>query len=72
MACGVPVVASDIAVHREVCGDAALYFEPSDYHALAARLRQLAESRDLRIQRKGEGAGEGAFHVILERSRAPT
>ena len=27
MACGLPVVASDIAVHREICGDAALYFE---------------------------------------------
>jgi glycosyltransferase involved in cell wall biosynthesis len=55
MACGVPVVASDIAVHREVCGDAALYFEPSDYHALAARLGELAESRDLRIQLREKG-----------------
>jgi glycosyltransferase involved in cell wall biosynthesis len=26
MACGVPVVASNIAVHQEICGDAALYF----------------------------------------------
>jgi glycosyltransferase involved in cell wall biosynthesis len=55
MACGVPVVASDIAVHREVCGDAALYFEPSDHHALAARLRQLAESPDLRMQLRERG-----------------
>jgi glycosyltransferase involved in cell wall biosynthesis len=26
MASGVPVVASDLAVHREICGDAAAYF----------------------------------------------
>ena len=27
MSTGVPIVASDIAVHREICGEAALYFE---------------------------------------------
>ena len=26
MACGLPIVASDIAVHREICGEAAAYF----------------------------------------------
>jgi glycosyltransferase involved in cell wall biosynthesis len=30
MACGCPVIASDIPVIREVCGDAALYFTPTD------------------------------------------
>jgi glycosyltransferase involved in cell wall biosynthesis len=55
MACGIPVVASDIAVHREVCGDAALYFEPSDYHGLATKLRQLADSSDRRIQLRQKG-----------------
>lgn len=30
MACGCPVLASDIQVFREVCGDAAIYFNPHD------------------------------------------
>ena len=35
MACGVPVVASDIAPHREVAGEAAWYADPGDAAALA-------------------------------------
>ena len=30
MACGCPVLVSDIPVEREICGDAALYFNPLD------------------------------------------
>lgn len=41
MAAGLPVVASDIAVHREICGDAGVYFPVLDAHALAARLAEL-------------------------------
>lgn len=41
MAVGLPVVATDIPIHREVCGDAALYFAPGDHQGLAKRLRQL-------------------------------
>ncbi|MBK8640038.1 MAG: glycosyltransferase family 4 protein [Chromatiaceae bacterium] len=41
MRCGTPVVASDIPVFREVCGDAALFFDPHDHLALA---RQLARA----------------------------
>ena len=35
MACGTPVVASDIPVFREVAADSALYFDPHDEEALA-------------------------------------
>jgi glycosyltransferase involved in cell wall biosynthesis len=35
MACGTPVLASDIATHRWVYGDAAEYFDPYDEEALA-------------------------------------
>jgi glycosyltransferase involved in cell wall biosynthesis len=35
MACGAPVIASDIAPHREVAGDAAWYADPGDAAALA-------------------------------------
>ncbi|MGA1823652.1 MAG: glycosyltransferase family 4 protein [bacterium] len=35
MACGTPVLASDIPVFREIAGDAALFFDPYDEEALA-------------------------------------
>ena len=35
-----PVIASDIAPVREVCGDAVLYFDPLDADALCRRMRQ--------------------------------
>ena len=39
MASGCPVIASDIPVIREVCGDAASYFAPGDASALAALMQ---------------------------------
>jgi glycosyltransferase involved in cell wall biosynthesis len=42
MASGVPVVASDIPVHREICHDAALYFERFSPEALADGIVQVA------------------------------
>jgi glycosyltransferase involved in cell wall biosynthesis len=44
MSSGVPVVASDIPVHREICGDAALYFPKFSPEALAHALAQFALS----------------------------
>jgi len=38
MACGTPVIASNLSVCREVCEDAALYFEPCDEKQLANTL----------------------------------
>jgi glycosyltransferase involved in cell wall biosynthesis len=48
MASGVPVVASDTEVHREVCGDAAIYFNPRDPDDLCRRLTELDQDPDLR------------------------
>jgi glycosyltransferase involved in cell wall biosynthesis len=42
MACGAPLVASDIPVHRWVYGEAAEYFDPYDENALAAIIAGLA------------------------------
>jgi len=52
MASGCPVIASDIPVTREVCGDAASYFPPHDADALAALMRRHwdAPARDPRQQ----------------------
>lgn len=44
-ACGLPIVASDIAVHREVCGDAALYFDRFSPSDLASKILQSLENR---------------------------
>jgi glycosyltransferase involved in cell wall biosynthesis len=44
MACGLPIVASDLAVHREICEDAALYFPRFSPEDLAARVCQVATS----------------------------
>jgi len=44
MQCGVPVVASDIPVFREVAADAALYFDPHSALALAHSIRAVHET----------------------------
>jgi glycosyltransferase involved in cell wall biosynthesis len=48
MAAGLPVVASDLAVHREVCGDAALYFPAFSPDLLAETVCRVALSGELR------------------------
>jgi glycosyltransferase involved in cell wall biosynthesis len=41
LACGCPVVVSDIPPHREVCGAAAVYFDPYDREDLSHKLRNV-------------------------------
>jgi glycosyltransferase involved in cell wall biosynthesis len=45
MGCGLPIAASDIAVNRELCGKAALYFDPDDEQACARCIRTILEDR---------------------------
>jgi glycosyltransferase involved in cell wall biosynthesis len=44
MASGLPVIASDLAVHREICGDAAQYFPRFEPEVLAERIMQVCNS----------------------------
>jgi glycosyltransferase involved in cell wall biosynthesis len=60
MASGLPVIASDLAVHREVCGDAALYFTTFSPELLAETACRVAQSPELRERMSERG---------LERSR---
>ncbi len=46
MQCGTPVIASDIAAHRWVLGDAALYCNPYDVASIAAAIERLVASDD--------------------------
>ena len=48
MANGCPVIAANAASLPEVCGDAALYFDPYDPASLANALKQAASEHDLR------------------------
>jgi glycosyltransferase involved in cell wall biosynthesis len=60
MSSELPVVASDLAVHREICGDAAVYFPRFSSEALASCVAQVAESSEISRQKAAAG---------LERSR---
>lgn len=44
MASGLPIVASDLAVHREICGSAALYFARFSPDELAQRVLEVVSS----------------------------
>jgi glycosyltransferase involved in cell wall biosynthesis len=47
MTCGAPVVASDLPVHREVAGEAAVYFPRFSPENLAQRVRDVVNSPEL-------------------------
>jgi glycosyltransferase involved in cell wall biosynthesis len=55
MECGCPVVASNRASIPEVCGNAALYFDPSDPANLAEQLRRVLSSNALRAELAAAG-----------------
>jgi len=48
MACGVPVAASNVSVMPEVCGDAAVYFDPYDPDDVADVMLEVLTDRSLR------------------------
>ncbi len=55
MSMGLPIVAADSAVNREVCGDVALYFHPFSATDLIAQLRRLDADPELRQRMKIAG-----------------
>jgi len=77
MSSGLPVIASDLSVHREICGSAALFFNRFSASALAETVLQLAGSAEKQRELSGAGtrrAGEFSWkaHVaaIVELSRS--
>ena len=56
MACGLPVVASDLAVHREICGEAAVYFDRFSPRELAHRVREV--TRFAEVSERMSNAGQ--------------
>jgi glycosyltransferase involved in cell wall biosynthesis len=63
MAMRLPIVASDIAVHREICGPAAEYFPVLDASALAETLRRLL--RDAAARQALAEQGAERVHMFL-------
>jgi glycosyltransferase involved in cell wall biosynthesis len=55
MAAGLPVIASDLAVHREVCRNAALYFPAFSPDVLAETVCRLALSRGVSKEMSEQG-----------------
>jgi glycosyltransferase involved in cell wall biosynthesis len=80
MSYGLPVVASDTPVNREVCGDAAIYFSPLSAEDLAQQLERVALDHELRAKLVASGRRRVAAnfqwrdHVgrILRAAKAPT
>ena len=55
MSSGLPVVASDLPVHREICGDAGIYFSRFSPDALAEQVLRVHESPQLAQQLSKNG-----------------
>ena len=55
MSTGLPIVASDISVHREICGEAALYFSRFSAEELADRVVYIVNHEDLAMRLSSTG-----------------
>lgn len=49
MGCGAPIISSNIEPMPEICGDAALYFDPNDTDDIADKILKVLKSEELRI-----------------------
>jgi glycosyltransferase involved in cell wall biosynthesis len=62
-AAGLPIVAADTPVNREVCGDAACFFPPGDAEACAAAVAALLEDSSGRTRMSATGRLRAAQHT---------
>ncbi len=70
MSSGLPVVASDLPVHREICGDAAMYFPRFSPQGLAERILEIQQSPELseKLARNGlQRARDFSWNEHVER-----
>jgi glycosyltransferase involved in cell wall biosynthesis len=80
MACGTPLIASDIPVTREIAGDAAAIVPPTDLEAIVGALTEVLDDpkRRAEMSRRGlerakrftwDETARGLHQVVLERLR---
>jgi len=55
MGFGCPVIVSDIAAHREICADAAVYADPGNVEDIKKKIISVLENRDLKNKLKLAG-----------------
>ena len=55
MASGLPIIASDTTVNREICGDAAVYFDPQNASDFAQSIMLVREDVELRSKLRENG-----------------
>jgi glycosyltransferase involved in cell wall biosynthesis len=60
MSYGMPIVASDTPVNREICGEAAVYFSPLNPEDLARQIRRVATDEALSQRLRIEGRRRAA------------
>jgi glycosyltransferase involved in cell wall biosynthesis len=66
MSHGLPIVAADTPVNREICADAAVYFQTFDPEDLAAKIREVADNENLRRQLSEAGRRRAATRFRWE------
>ena len=66
MAHGLPIVAADTPVNREICGKAALYFRPLDPEDFAEKVALLGRNQALREKLGAVGRGRAATRFRWE------
>ena len=71
MACGAPVVTSNVAALPEVVGDAGIAVDPTDVRALAEALRRVLSDHGLRAEMRARSLARAA-HFTWERTAALT
>jgi len=60
MACGLPTIASDIPVLREIAGDAVLYFDQNDKREIANAMIRIVKDEALRQELRVKGLAQSA------------
>ena len=68
MACGCPVLVSDIPVEREVCGDAAHYFNPLDPNNILHTITQYLNNADVIKEKMRQKGFENITRFSWEKS----
>jgi glycosyltransferase involved in cell wall biosynthesis len=73
MACGAPVLTSNVSATAEVAGDAALLVDPLSEPGIAEGVRRLLQDEDLRAELRGRGlarASTFSWHRAAGETRA--
>jgi len=66
----VPLLVSDRPFAREVCSDAALYFDPLDAESIAAQVRRAMSNADLRLELISAGERRYVMYPSSEEKNA--